>query len=385
VHQANSMEIILLASIVSFVIAFVSIPVVIKIADAKKLFDHPGDRKIHYTPVPSLGGIGIFAAVSFTVTSFVSFKYNPEIQYFLSSAIIIFFLGLKDDILLISPIKKFTGQLIAAFLLSYQGHFQLTSLHGFLGIHELHPALSTLFTYLTLLVIINAFNLIDGVDGLAGMLGLISTLFFGVIFTIEKQTAFAILSFSMAGSLMAFLIFNFSPARIFMGDTGSLLLGLVNAVLAIKFINLESNAASTSIVFTAAPAVAFAALFIPLIDTLRVTVIRTYYGRSPFDPDTNHIHHILLKRGLSHIQITGILSLASILFLAVAIFLQPMGITAVIFFIIGLAVLLISTLVWASSTEKHTLGSEVPLKSSKPNIFRKYFSRFSTTSSEVNN
>lgn len=377
------METILFASVVSFVIAFVSIPVVIKIADAKKLFDQPGDRKIHFTPVPSLGGIGIFAAVSFTISTFVSFRSSPEIQFFLSSAIIIFFLGLKDDILLISPIKKFTGQLIAAFLLSYQGHFQLTSFHGFFGINELHPAVATVFTYLTLLVIINAFNLIDGVDGLAGMLGLVSTLFFGVIFTIEKETAFAILAFSMAGSLIAFLMFNLSPARIFMGDTGSLLLGLVNAVLAIKFINLETSTASVSIKFTAAPAIAFAVIFIPLFDTLRVTVIRTYYGRSPFDPDTNHIHHILLRRGLSHLQITGILAVAAILFLGIAIFLQPLGNTAVILFIVALAVLLLSTLVWASSTDIHSLDSKNSELQPKANVLSRLFS--GTAKREINN
>lgn len=225
---------------------------------------------------------------------------------------------------------KFTGQLIAAFLLSFQGDFQLNSLHGFLGVQELHPAIATVFTYLTLLVVINAFNLIDGVDGLAGMLGLVSTLFFGIVFALENQTAFAILSFAMSGSLIAFLMYNISPSRIFMGDTGSLLLGLVNAVLVIKFINLESGAGNI-LHFSAAPAVGFAVLFIPLMDTLRVTLIRIYKRKSPFDPDVNHIHHLLLKRGMSHIQITGILTIVALLSIAVAIILQPMGITFVIF------------------------------------------------------
>ena len=330
------MGLVLLASLVSFIVAFVAIPVVIKIADEKKLFDLPDERKIHFTPIPSLGGIGIFAALMLSVSTMVSFAENPGLQYFLAASIIIFFLGLKDDILLISPVKKFSGQFIAAFLLVYPGHFQLTSLHGFLGLTALNPMFSLLFSFITILVVVNAFNLIDGVDGLAGTLGLVSTLFFGVVFAIEKDFSFAILSFSMAASLLAFLFYNFSPAKIFMGDTGSLLLGLVNAVLVIRFINTASLP-GTVLQFSAAPAIGFAALFVPLMDTLRVTVVRVYQGRSPFDPDVNHIHHLLMKRGLSHMQITGLLGLFAIGFIAFAIFAQSMGINFVIagLFLIG--------------------------------------------------
>jgi len=333
------MGLVLLASLVSFIVAFTSIPVVIKIADAKKLFDLPDERKIHFIPIPSLGGVGIFAAMMLSVSTLVSFPETPGLQYFLGAAVIIFFLGLKDDILLISPMKKFAGQLIAAFLLVYPGHFQLTSLHGFLGLTALNPVFSMLFSYTTILVVMNAFNLIDGVDGLAGTLGLVSTLFFGVVFAIENDFAYAILAFSMAASLLAFLLYNYSPAKVFMGDTGSLLLGLVNAVLVIRFINTASLP-GTVLQFSAAPAIGFAALFVPLMDTLRVTVLRVYQGRSPFDPDVNHIHHLLMKRGLSHMQITGLLGLMAMGYIAFSILIQSMGINFVIagLFLIGTAI-----------------------------------------------
>lgn len=218
--------------------------------------------------------------------------------------------------------------MIAAFLLVYPGHFQLTSLHGFLGLTALNPVFSMLFSYTTILVVMNAFNLIDGVDGLAGTLGLVSTLF-GVVFAIENDFAYAILAFSMAASLLAFLLYNYSPAKVFMGDTGSLLLGLVNAVLVIRFINTASLP-GTVLQFSAAPAIGFAALFVPLMDTLRVTVLRVYQGHSPFDPDVNHIHHLLMKRGLSHMQITGLLGLMAMGYIAFAILIQSMGINFVI-------------------------------------------------------
>lgn len=377
------MGLVLLASLVSFIVAFTSIPVVIKIADAKKLFDLPDERKVHFTPIPSLGGVGIFAAMLLSVSTLVSFSETPGLQYFLGAAVIIFFLGLKDDILLISPMKKFAGQLIAAFLLVYPGHFQLTSLHGFLGLTALNPLFSMLFSYITILVVMNAFNLIDGVDGLAGTLGLVSTLFFGVVFAIEKDFAYAILAFSMAASLLAFLIYNFSPAKIFMGDTGSLLLGLVNAVLVIRFINTASLP-GTALQFEAASAIGFAALFVPLMDTLRVTVLRVYQGRSPFDPDVNHIHHLLMRRGLSHMQITGLLGLLAIGFIAFAIFTQSMGINFVItgLFFIGTAIAAYCKLTaLPSSNIDKNIKPSPSARDNKPTIILKNIS----STAELNN
>jgi len=267
--------------------------------------------------------------------------------------------------------------------LVYPGHFQLTSLHGFLGLTALPPVFSLLFSYITILVVVNAFNLIDGVDGLAGSLGLISTLFFGVVFAIEKDFSFSILSFSMAASLLAFLMYNYSPAKIFMGDTGSLLLGLVNAVLVIRFINTASLP-GTVLQFSAAPAIGFAALFVPLMDTLRVTVLRVYRGRSPFDPDANHIHHLLMKRGLSHMQITGVLGLFAIGFIAFAILTQSMGINFVIagLFLMGTAIAAYCKLMPLPSSAPARLNkTSETIRGSEPTIILKNIS----SKTELNN
>lgn len=333
-------------------------PVVIRIADAKKLFDFPGLRKVHFVPVPSLGGVGIFIAVSISILTFADFSSTPELQYFLAAMLIIFFLGLKDDLYLISPLQKFIGQCLAAFILSFQGDYQLDSFHGFLGLQELPQPFSMAFTYMTILVVINAFNLIDGVDGLAGTLSFVSTLFFGVVFSIEGDIPHAILAFTTAAAILGFLAYNYSPARIFLGDTGSLLIGLVNAALVIRFINMQTME-GTVLDFDAAPAIGFAALFIPLADTLRVTVMRIYHGRAPFDPDVTHIHHILLDRGLSHIQITGILGLLSLASLAYAIFFQSLGINFVIFSLFAIAYTLV-VLVYKSSSPSNLHTEEVP-------------------------
>ena len=345
------MDSILIISVLSFLVAFMAIPVVIKIAKAKKLFDIPCERKIHKDTIASLGGVGIFIGLIFSICIFIPFTQAPWMQYFIASSLIIFFLGLKDDLILISPKKKFGGQLLATFLIANQSYFKLTSAYGFLGITQLHPLLSIAFTFLTIIVIINAFNLIDGVDGLAGVTGLISTLFFGVVFLIEKDIPYASLAFSMSAALVAFLFYNITPAKIFMGDTGSLLLGLVNAVLAIHFINLETTG-NTFFQFKAAPAVAFAVIFIPLIDTIRVSLIRLYYGKSPFSPDQNHLHHILLKRGYSHIKITLILGTSSLLLILFAIIAQPLGINFVIFSLLGIGLTAVGVFRWVTSSDR---------------------------------
>ncbi len=354
---------IIFASFFSFIIAFVTMPLIIRVADARQLFDMPGERKVHFVPIPSLGGIGIYLAISFCVLAISDFPSAPELQYFSAGSLIIFFLGLKDDLYRISPLQKIAGQCLAVFIISFQGHYQLDSFHGFLGVQALPPTLATAFTYVTMLVIINAFNLIDGIDGLAGTLSFISTLFFGVVFAIEQDLAHAILAFSTAAALLGFMIYNYSPARIFLGDTGSLFIGLVNAVLAVRFINL-GTAENTVLGFTAAPAVALSALFIPLADTLRVILIRVYYGRSPFHPDVNHIHHLLLKRGLSHLQITGLLGGFALCLLAYSLLIQPLGINFVIFSVFAVGFALVALLWWTSKAQIKETPVEMQKKAS---------------------
>ena len=177
---------VLLSLSVSFAITFLAIPVIISVAEMKKLYDIPDERKIHHSPIPSLGGLGIFAGFVMASLLTISFGLAPEFQYFIAAALVIFFLGLKDDILVISPIKKFIGQVLAAFLIVYKGGIQIKSMHGFLGLEGPLPEMySLVLTYFTVIVIINSFNLIDGVDGLAGTLGLMATTIFGIYFSCQ--------------------------------------------------------------------------------------------------------------------------------------------------------------------------------------------------------
>jgi UDP-N-acetylmuramyl pentapeptide phosphotransferase/UDP-N-acetylglucosamine-1-phosphate transferase len=294
---------VLLTASVSFIISFLAIPVVLQIAEQKKLYDIPDERKVHTRPVSSLGGVGIFGGFLLAALLSIQGNQNPEFQYFFAAALVIFFLGLKDDLMVLSASKKFVGQVIAASILIHLGGIRLDSMHGLFGFQQVPEAFGLALSYLTIIVIINSFNLIDGIDGLASSLGIITMLIFGTYFFAVDQQAYALLAFSMGGSLVAFLIFNHHPAKIFMGDSGSLMIGLVNSILVIKFIAVADSPA-TLIPVDSAVAVGVSILIVPLLDTLRVFAIRIVNGRSPFTPDRNHIHHLLLDRGLGHAAVT---------------------------------------------------------------------------------
>ncbi len=294
---------VLLTASVSFIISFLAIPVVLQIAELKKLYDVPDERKVHTHAVTSLGGVGIFGG--FLLASLLSIQgyLNPEFQYFFAAALVIFFLGLKDDLVVLSASKKFIGQVVAASIIIHLGGIRLDSMHGLFGFDQLPDAFGLALTYLTIIVVINSFNLIDGVDGLATCLGIMTMIIFGTYFYLVGFQAYALLAYSLGGSLVAFLIFNHHPAKIFMGDSGSLMIGLINSILVIKFINVASDPAIT-IPIESTAAIGFSILIVPLLDTLRVFAVRIYKGCSPFTPDRNHIHHLLMNWGLGHAAIT---------------------------------------------------------------------------------
>ncbi len=334
---------VLLSIAISFTVTFLAIPAIINVAEMKKLFDMPDERKVHHTPITPLGGLGIFAGFIFGSLLTLHFDQFHDLQYFIAASFVIFFLGLKDDILVISPVKKFIGQVLAAFIIIYYGGIQIRSMHGFLGIYQLPEMFSLLLTYFAVIVVINSFNLIDGVDGLAGSLGLLSTVIFGVYFLSVNMLPYAVIAFSLAGSLLAFLIFNFQPAKIFMGDTGSLLVGTINSILVVKFINV-ANTQDVSFPITSSPAVGFTILMVPLLDTLRVFGIRIFHRRSPFSPDRNHIHHLLLDRGFSHRAITFFLVAVNLVVCAVVFLERSLSCTVLIFSVFAIFFALIAAI-----------------------------------------
>jgi UDP-N-acetylmuramyl pentapeptide phosphotransferase/UDP-N-acetylglucosamine-1-phosphate transferase len=250
-------------------------------------------------------------------------------------------MGIKDDILIINPWKKLAGQIIAALIISVLADIRITHLFGLLGIDQLPYIVSILLTILVLLVIINGFNLIDGIDGLASGIGILTSSVFGIWFWMTGNIAYTILSFSFTGSLLAFFSFNVfsNKNKIFLGDTGSLVTGLVIGVLACSFLQLESTAEGVADI-QSSPAFAFGILIVPLFDTLRVFALRIIQGKSPFVADRQHIHHRLLQLGITHLQATLILVSVNMFFIALCYLLQGIGIIGLMAVVLGLATLL---------------------------------------------
>ncbi|WP_339070569.1 MraY family glycosyltransferase [Chitinophaga sp. 212800008-4] len=323
------MENVLIATVLSFVVTYFSIPILIKVAELKHLYDEPDERKAHKQRIPTLGGIGFFSGFIIAAAICVPAIANSPFQYMMAAFFIIFMVGMKDDIVGLSPLKKLIGQLAASFAIIYLGNLQITSMYGFMGIYTLPPNISLMLTYFTFIVVINAFNLIDGVDGHAGSIGLLVSAVLGAYFLHVGEITYAVIGFALAGGLASFLIYNISPARIFMGDTGSLLIGLVNAVLILKFIDVAGN-----------PAVAFAILIVPLFDTLRVFAVRMMQGRSPFSADRNHIHHYLLDLKLNHRQTTLVSVSINAAYIVAAFVMQKMGATLLLMIVMGSATFL---------------------------------------------
>jgi len=329
---------IVLAFITSFLLTFFAIPSIINIARKKHLVDEPGERRSHSVSTPSLGGIGIFVGTLFSILLWTPFKHFGDLQYILCAFIIIFLLGTKDDLDPVQPKKKFFVQVFAAGILVFFANIRITSLYGIFGIESISLIPSVFISLFIIIVIINAFNLIDGINGLSGSIGVLMAITFGTWFFLVDRVELAAVSFALVGAILAFLYYNVTPAKIFMGDTGSLFLGIVAAILAISFIEHHQDMVQSKYAFNSAPAVAVGILILPLFDTLRLVITRLISGKSPFKADRKHIHHLLLDMGLSHMQATAILIAINMLFIFFVYNFQDIGTTALLILLLVVSI-----------------------------------------------
>lgn len=316
-----------MAFFTAFGVVLLATPSLIKVAKLKRLVDEPKeDRKSHKISTPTIGGVIIFSA--FLFACFLWFPDNPQtinnlspFLYLMASLVLLFFIGIKDDIIGMSPSKKIFAHIIVGFILVSMGGIKITSVHGMFGMDILFPEyaqlLISIFVYI---VIVNAINLIDGIDGLASGIGLIACVFFGVWFYYSNQPHWTLVSFSLGGALLGFLIFNFHPARIFMGDSGSLTIGAILSVLTIELIETPTDFLPTTFEHISTPMFAIAILAYPLLDTFRVFSIRLIKGKSPFEADSNHLHHNLKNKGYGHRKIVFIILTFNLLIIATSAF-----------------------------------------------------------------
>lgn len=306
-------------------------PVIIHLCNFKNLMDEPGDRKVHLRKIPNLGGVGMYVAFTLAITVLGSFigqdtEDHNKLLVLVTGVTILFFLGIKDDIIGLSPTKKFAGQAVAALLVIFITDVRIRSMGGLLGVEEIPYIASVIFTLFVFLLVINAFNLVDGIDGLAGVIAVIVSVGFGFIFLVNSHSMWLLVSFALIGSVRGFLKFNLSESqKVFMGDSGSLFVGFVLAYQAVGLLSMPASA-HTVMEIPNTPILVLAILSFPLLDTLRVFIIRIYNGRSPFEADRNHIHHRLLDLGLNHKQSTLLIAAINLSIIGLALLIQEMEI-----------------------------------------------------------
>ncbi len=335
---------VLASFLIALIVSYRAIPAVINVSRQLKLFSEPNGRSSTVHRIPTLGGVAIFIGFILGLTLTRNGYFLPGLTFIIAGVMIMFFVGLKDDIVSLSASKKLISQIIVAVILIFPGHFRFTNMHGFMGIETIPLIPSVILTIFVMIVFINAFNLIDGIDGLAAGLSIFAASVFGIWFFLSGHFEFSIVSFSLVGALLGFFFFNLygKKNKIFMGDTGSLILGTIMAVIVIQFneFNIDMTAPYA---IKAAPAVSFGILIYPLMDTIRVFSIRILQRKSPLVADKNHTHHRLLVLGLSHAKATYLILIVNAIFTVAVFSFQWIGLIGLMFFntIIGGLLLLI--------------------------------------------
>lgn len=330
---------IIAAFLLSVGTGWVIIPRIVMISKKKRLFDELSARKSHTGMVPRLGGASFFPTFLFAFTLTMGmryiFGYNVADDYFMDSlrelmfllagSTVLFCVGMADDLTGVGYKGKFLAQTLSAVLICCSG-VEITSLDGLFGIYEIPYWVGIILTVLIIVLLANAYNLIDGIDGLCSGLSLLALLTFGFWFIVHGIYVYAMMAMAMAGVVLVFFFYNVLGKRlkVFMGDTGSLLLGYLIAFLGLKFYSL--NVSGEFFRINAAPAVFLGVVSIPVFDVVRVFCARMVAGLSPFYPDRRHIHHKLLRIGLTHLQSAMVIVLLQVGFILLNFLLRNVSI-----------------------------------------------------------
>lgn len=289
-----------LTIIIAGIISHYAVRKIIFISHHRRIYDIPDNvRKIHGDHIASLGGIGIFAGYLVASSIFM----HREWYYIMAASVILFFTGIYDDIMNMRPSKKLMAQLLAASIAVVQAHISIDNTPFSSWIPLLPNVVYQIATIFSCAFFINVFNFVDGIDGLACSLAILYSTVLGLLFYYSGASSLAGISFCLAGATIGLLAYNWAPARIYMGDTGSMLLGFTIFTLAILCASTPHSATSTGILSASAKsAIIIGLLFYPCFDAVRVFTIRLASKQSPLAADRRHFHHYLLDTGASHPQ-----------------------------------------------------------------------------------
>ena len=309
----NNLTSIILMVFIPFVFVALIIPIVKKIANHVGAMDIPNERKVHKTPMPRLGGLGIYAG--FLLGYMIFGEQTPTMNSILIGSFILLITGIIDDINPLKASHKLVGQILAALIVVIYGNLLLIDVTIF-GLYMNFGIFAYPITILFILGCINCLNLIDGLDGLAGGISSIFFLTIGIIAYFQGRIGLSVvLTFIMLGSTLGFLVHNFNPAKIFMGDSGSMFLGFIISVITLL---------GFKTIITSSIIIPLCILIVPILDTICAIIRRKLKGESIGTPDKSHFHHQLLRRNYSVrttvliiYLITALFSTASIIWLLV--------------------------------------------------------------------
>ena len=340
----------------AFIASYRTFPIIINVSVIKNLTATPNERSSHNKKTPNLGGLGISFGAFLISAFFGSLMLDAEMVNILLSIavslIILFYAGIKDDLIGLSAKVKLLVEVISASTFIYLTDIRVDSFYGLFGINELPAISSYIFTIFVFIVIINAFNLTDGIDGLAASIAIIifSCLLF---YFINIKSILAVISISsMLGSILAFLRFNISKGKLkmFMGNVGSLVIGFVLAVFTTMVLSTEFS----NIYFISNKPVYILALFaFPFLDTIRVIILRVISGKSPFLADKNHFHHKFLEVGFSHIKSTVFIITYCLIIISFTFLLFDTNILKHFVLTLGLSIVFLLLIIWVLSKLKN--------------------------------
>ena len=331
----------------------------IKLLMELNLFDSPGRHKIHSNYKPSLGGVAILLGPIISLMLGMPFRDWVSLKYFFISLLLMFFIGLRDDILALSPKQKLYSQFLPVIVLVVLNQTTLSSTYGIIDLPEIPEVVIWILSIFTLIILTNAYNLIDGLDGLAGTIGAITLAALGIWFYLIGNYAISLVALSFAGALVAFLFFNWQPSKIFMGDTGALMIGFLLSYLTIVFINKNYRLSiANDFKFQASIATAICVVIIPVFDTLRVIILRLRQGESPFHADRNHLHHQFLNLGFSHAQSVLTIAAINIIMIVLAWLLRKQNDLLILGVVFVLCLAINFALKWAQQRKLNPDGTE---------------------------
>ena len=361
--QSEMIILTLFSFMISVLLSSIFVPIFRKFALEKDIIAVPSIRRSHTNKIPVLGGVSIYFVLFFTILIIsqyliliIEIERFIQLYYFGFASSVLFSVGLIDDVYGLKPRIKLFFQLIASYvLICITDILIIDSMYGLFGIFKLQPIISCPLTIFIFIVFVNMLNLIDGIDGLASGISIVALAFFGIISFLSNNNVSLILSIAGLGSLLPFFYYNvYSSKKIFLGDNGSLLLGILLIYLTLDFLSFDTT--GILLIGNNKILVLMSLFSYPLVDTIRIFIVRILRKKSPFSADKNHIHHHLLRLGYSHKKASTFILMYTCSITIISLFFMTQNINTSFVILLILSVTMICLPTFLTKNESGSIG-----------------------------